>query len=227
MKTHRILSILFAVLLAACSSSNPPAWSAEASGAQPGAAPPVQPVAAPPSGTPAFAAAAVAPPVAPAVATPGFDRVDARAFAEALVFSLQQVGRPDLAQKIELEAAIALLEKTYPSASAEVRSLLDTASDRWAEVRSGWSTMSLEDRREVVSIVLTIGLGEPTARQLVGSTAPARRGAQRGAAPSVGDINVPYEGSDCWASAGCTGHDASSGEYTYEPSGGSFDSYGE
>lgn len=208
MKLRSLVLAIAAALAPACSSSATPAphavgpLSNPAAFAQPGAMQVAAPAQAPGQGG-------------------AFDAADARAFHAALVFSLQQVGRADVAAQLSERDVTAALVRAYPSANPQARSALDTASETWPQLQAAWPSMSLEQKRELVYTVLAIGVGEQAAGQLVGAAASqgqggSRRGGGGGGGGSF-DVNVDYEGSNCWGSAGCTGYEADGGgTYTFE-----------
>lgn len=147
------------------------------------------------------------------------------AYIEALEFSLAQIGQPtQFPQEARMEIAQRMAQ-AYPSVPVETQQELAQARALWTQYARAWGTLALEQKQEFVYFVLSVYAGEEAAAQALGLNAGGGSGA--GGDGTYGEsyhINPNYEGSDCWASAGCADYTPEGG-YVYEEYNPTTDSY--
>jgi hypothetical protein len=149
------------------------------------------------------------------------------AYIEALEFSLAQVGqttrfpqaaRADIAQR---------LAQAYPSIPLVTQRNLAEARAVWTQYARAWGSLTLAQEQEFVFHVLAIYGGKEAAAQALGLNAGDGAGSGASTDGSYGEsyhIDPNYEGSDCWASAGCAGYTPEGG-YVYEDYNPTTDTY--
>jgi hypothetical protein len=142
---------------------------------------------------------------------------DIAAYFEALEFVHGELGQPmrfgdQLRQQFvqTLQANFALLPLETQQTMAQARLL-------WTRYAQSWAALSLSEQQEFAYFVLAIAYGEQQAAQALGiRSGGGASGHGAGQSSSGGlDLDRPYEGSDCWASAGCS-YDGGSGTYSYD-----------
>lgn len=147
---------------------------------------------------------------------------NALALFEATEFVLQQLGVQQLIENIDEQDAVAEIADAFPNASAQEQQVVSQARQYWNQAQGMWSSLSLQSKRAFAYDVLLLSLGPAAANQLLGGnpatgstgSASARFNATGGA--DMPSLNGGYEGSGCWASAGCTGYDSSTDTYSHE-----------
>jgi hypothetical protein len=152
----------------------------------------------------------------------------ALAFLDALEFVLAQIGAPYAFTDAERRAAIDEMARTFPLAEREEQLVLADARLIWERVQENWATATLDDRREFALGVLALAFGEETVAAWVGAS-----GTPEGGGGGGGDGCVTFEDcagayidgqtwSDtfntqgCWAAAGCSSYDTSTGTFDYD-----------
>ena len=203
-------------------------------------------VVAPAPTAPALGGSRAAPPVAanPAAASPvlavgayGQLTEDAAlAFLEALEFVLAQIGAPYVFPEAERRAALEELARAFPLAEREEQLVLADARFVWTQVQANWASATPDAQREFALGVLALAFGEETVRAWVDA---AGNGAASGAAASGGAAGCAtyddcagayidgqtwsdtFNTQSCWAAAGCSSFDTSTGDFSYD----SYDPY--
>lgn len=152
---------------------------------------------------------------------------NALAFIEAFEFVLSQVGYDYAftdADRLELVQAVAA---SYPAAEQVDQLVLADARNIWSRVQANWSTASQEDRIEFALGVLVLAFGEETVAQWVGS-APSASGTSSfggdcgsfeectGSLVDGGTWSDTFNSQGCWAAAGCSSFDSSTGSFSYD-----------
>lgn len=152
---------------------------------------------------------------------------NALAFIEAFEFVLGQVGYAYSftdAERLELVHAVAA---SYPSAEQVDQLVLASARDIWLRVQANWPIASQEDRIEFALGVLVLAFGEETVAAWVGtgangSGATSAGGGQcasfeecAGSFVDQGTWNDTFNTQGCWAAAGCSSYDPSTGSFDY------------
>ena len=139
------------------------------------------------------------------------------AYIEALEYSLAQIGQPtQFPQDARMEIARSMAQ-AYPSVPVATQQELAQARATWTQYAQAWGTLALEQKQEFVYFVLAIYAGEEAAAQALGLNAGGGESGADGDG-TYGEsyhINPNYEGSDCWASAGCADYTPEGG-YVYE-----------
>lgn len=150
------------------------------------------------------------PPVAQTpLATVSADAADA--FYEALIFCMDFAGASEADKRaISREVVHQQLALNLSALPPEGQVALANARTIWTDTHARWGTMSQAERREFAAGVLTLAYGEQ-----------AGSGRAAAASSSTGSIDVDamvgvVPGSDCWAGAGCSSYDSSTGSYEYE-----------
>lgn len=187
--------------------------------------------AAAPVAPPALGGLRGAPPASPVIAQGAFATLTedaALAFVEALEFVFTEIGTPYTFPPAERQAALDALAAAFPQASREEQLVLADARAVWTRVQANWPQASLAERREFALGVLALAYGEETVAQWVGAT-----GGGGGAAGGGGGGCATFEDcagayvdgqtwsdtfntQSCWAAAGCSGFDPSTGSFDDE-----------
>lgn len=194
-----------------------------------GAQGPVDPFASPAAAAPGGSASTQAPsgPVIARGAHGELTEDDALAFIEALEFVLQQVGYAYRFSDAERAEVLASIAQSYPQGSQTDQVVLAQARQIWRNVQANWARSSPEEQREFALGVLVLAFGEQTVRQWVG---PGSGGGQAlgggGTCTTFEDCTSSFvdektwtdtfRSQGCWAAAGCSGYDASTGTITYD-----------
>lgn len=157
---------------------------------------------------------------------------DARAFLEALEFSLQQVGYAGTFSAEEREQILQATAQAYPTLTPDEQAVLAQARQVWTRVQSNWQQASVAEREQFVMGVFVLAFGEQ-AMQRAAASAGGAGGGGAGASGACSDIDAcisqyadPGTLSDtmnaqsCWAAAGCSGYDPVTNDFSY-------DSYGD
>lgn len=191
------------------------------------------------SGTPAAPASRPAP--APPAAAPG-SRVlavgahatltedAALAFLEALEFVLAQIGVPYVLPEAERRAALDELARAFPEAEAHDQLVLADARAIWQRVQANWASSSPDAQREFAIGVLALAFGDETVEAWLGANAGGGGGAPGAGGTddcaSFDDCASAYvddqtwsdtfDTQSCWAAAGCSSFDTSTGTFEYE-----------
>ncbi|MBX3143777.1 MAG: hypothetical protein KF813_08485 [Trueperaceae bacterium] len=152
---------------------------------------------------------------------------NALAFIEAFEFVLAQVGYAYAftdADRLELVRAVAA---SYPAAEQVDQLVLADARNIWSRVQANWPTASQEDQIEFALGVLVLAFGEETVAQWVGS-APSASSASgsdgdcgtfeecTGNLVDGGTWSDTFNSQGCWAAAGCSSFDSSTGSFSYD-----------
>lgn len=157
---------------------------------------------------------------------------NALAFIEALEFVLAQIGytyRFNDSERSELLQAVAL---NFPAAEAMDQLVLADARRIWEGVQANWSTASEEDKREFALGVLILAFGEETVAAWVGQAGGGGGGVEAGGQPlgsgscatfedctgsfvDAGTWSDTFNAQGCWAAAGCSSFDSSTGTFDY------------
>ncbi|MCP5161248.1 MAG: hypothetical protein H7A00_06230 [Hahellaceae bacterium] len=141
-----------------------------------------------------------------------------KALLEATRFMLDQLGASQLLANVDDAQALQEMARVFPQASAEEQQTLSQARQYWTQAQTQWPRMSMTEKRAFAFDVLTLSLGSSTANQLLGGS-PAAGQSSPGSSDSYSgmpSVDSGYEGSGCWASAGCTGYESDTGTYNYE-----------
>jgi hypothetical protein len=190
--------------------------------------------------TPAAAASAPSAP-APTAATAGDAPVlavgaharlshdAALAFLDALEFVLAQIGAPYVFSDAERRAAIDELARAFPLADREEQLVLADARFIWERVQVNWASATLDDQREFALGVLALAFGEETVAAWVG--AAGTHGGGGGGGGGGGCVTFEdcagayadgqtwsdtFNTQGCWAAAGCSSYDTSTGTFDYD-----------
>lgn len=159
---------------------------------------------------------------------------NALAFIEALEFSLAQVGFTYAFTDADRQQAFQAMVQEYPFADREDQQVLAQARDIWNRVQSNWASATLQDRQVFILGVLTLAFGEETVVENLGqgsSTLGPGEGASCDQIEECMSMFAPEAYQDmmmaegCWASAGCTDYDSTTGTYTYEEYNPTYDTY--
>ncbi len=148
------------------------------------------------------------------------------AYIEALEFSLAQIGQPtQFPREARVEIAQRLVQ-AYPSIPLVTQRNLSQARAVWTQYAQAWDSLALAQKQEFVFHVLAIFGGEEAAAQALGLETGGGSGGAGGDGTYSESYHVDpnYEGSDCWASAGCADY-SSDGGYVYEDYNPTTDSY--
>lgn len=153
-------------------------------------------------------------------------RDDALAFIEAFEFVLTQIGysyRFTDADRSQLLGAIA---ENYATADQTDQIVMAQSRVIWEGVKANWSVASEADQREFALGVLILALGEDTVRSLAGQGGGGRALGGGGSCSSFEDCTSgfvdeqtwtdTFNAQGCWAAAGCSGFDASTGSFDYD-----------
>jgi hypothetical protein len=150
----------------------------------------------------------------------------ARAFLEALEFVLAQIGAPYVFPEAERRAALEELARSFPLAEPEEQRVLADARFVWTRVQANWASASLDEQREFALGVLALAFGEEAVESWVGaSRAPGGGGDSAGCASFDDCAGAYVDGQtwsdtfntqSCWAAAGCSSFDASTGTFEYD-----------
>ncbi len=148
------------------------------------------------------------------------------AYIEALEFSLAQIGQPTRFSREDRVEIAQRLVQAYPSIPLVTQRNLSQARAVWTQYAQAWDSLALAQKQEFVFHVLAIFGGEESAAQALGlNTEGGSSGASGdGTYGESYSINPNYEGSDCWASAGCADYSSDCG-YVYEDYNPTTDSY--
>jgi hypothetical protein len=153
----------------------------------------------------------------------------ALAFLEALEFVLAQIGSPYDFSDAERGAAIDELARTFPLADREEQLVLADARFIWERVQANWASATLDDQREFALGVLALAFGEETVAAWVG--AAGTHGGGGGGGGGGGCVTFEdcagayvdgqtwsdtFNTQGCWAAAGCSSYDTSTGTFDYD-----------
>ncbi len=159
---------------------------------------------------------------------------NALAFIEALEFVLAQIGytyRFNDSERAELLQAVAL---NFPTAEAMDQLVLADARRIWEGVQANWPAASEEDKREFALGVLILAFGEETVAAWVGQAGGGGPGGGGGGGGQplgsgscatfedcagsfvdAGTWSDTFNAQGCWAAAGCSSFDSSTGTFDY------------
>jgi len=153
----------------------------------------------------------------------------ALAFLEALEFVLDQIGAPYVFPDAERHAAMQELARTFPLADREEQLVLADARFIWDRVQANWATASLDDQREFALGVLALAFGEEAVQAWVGAAETPAGGGGGGGAGGCATFedcagayvdgqtwSDTFNTQSCWAAAGCSSFDTSSGTFEYD-----------
>lgn len=157
----------------------------------------------------------------------------AHAFLEALEFVLAQIGAPYAFPEAERRAALEELARSFPLADPDEQRVLADARFVWTQVRANWASASLEAQREFALGVLALAFGEEAVRAWVGEDAgggaSAGGGSAGGGSDGCGSFDEcagayvdgqtwsdTFNTQSCWAAAGCSSFDTSTGTFEYD-----------
>jgi hypothetical protein len=153
----------------------------------------------------------------------------AAAFLEALEFVLAQIGAPYVFPDAERRAAVDELARTFPLADREEQLVLADARFIWERVRANWASATLDDQREFALGVLALAFGEETVAAWVGAagTHGGGGGGDGGAGCATFEDcagayvdgqtwSDTFNTQGCWAAAGCSSYDTSTGTFEYD-----------
>ncbi len=179
-------------------------------------------------------------PVAPQPIASGAHAVlmldDALAFTEALEFVLAQVGYSYRFNDAERQELVHALAQNFPAADEADQVVLAHAREIWTRVQANWATADEADRREFALGVLILAFGEETVRAWAGPGALAEEGQALGGGGGGGGSGGgcadfddcagafvdqqtwtnTFNAQGCWAAAGCSSYDSSSGSFNYD-----------
>ena len=194
---------------------------------------------------PALGGAGAAPPAAanPAAANPAASPVLAvgayaqltedagHAFLEALEFVLAQIGAPYVFPEAERRAALEELARAFPLAEREEQLVLADARYLWTQVQANWASATPDAQREFALGVLALAFGEETVRSWVDAAAGGSASGGSAGCATYDDCAGAYvdgqtwsdtfNTQSCWAAAGCSSYDTSTGDFSYD----SYDTY--
>lgn len=154
-------------------------------------------------------------------------RDNALAFIEAFEFILTQIGYAYRFTDAERRQMLGAIAESFPVADRMDQLVLAQSREIWEGVRANWSAASEADQREFALGVLILALGEETVRSWAGQGGGGGRAlGGGGACVSFEDCTSSFvdeqtwtdtfNAQGCWAAAGCSGFDASTGSFDYD-----------
>lgn len=176
------------------------------------------------------AVAPAAPAASEVLATGGYATLtfdNALAFIEAFEFVLTQIGYTYRFTEAERRQLLAAVAENFPTADQMDQLVLAQSREIWERARVNWSTASEADRREFALGVLILALGDETVRSWAGQGGGGGQALGGGATcASFEDCTSSFvdeqtwsdtfNAQGCWAAAGCSGFDASTGSFDYD-----------
>ncbi len=154
-------------------------------------------------------------------------QANARAFVEALEFSLAQVGYQQPFTHAERQQLLEALGRNYSTLAAADQAVLAQAGDVWDRVQANWHSASPDEREEFVLGVFVLAFGEAAVRQALGG-GPGRPGSTVAGDTGCGTIDEcmsrytpeayqqTLNAQSCWAAAGCESYDSEFNTFTYD-----------
>ena len=156
----------------------------------------------------------------------------AHAFLEALEFVLAQIGAPYVFPEVERRAALEELARTFPLADPDEQRVLADARFVWTQVQANWATATLDAQREFALGVLALAFGEEAVQAWVGDAVGDGAGeaaSANGGSSACGSFDEcagayvdgqtwsdTFNTQSCWAAAGCSSFDTSTGTFEYD-----------
>ncbi len=151
---------------------------------------------------------------------------NARAFFEAYIFSLEQIGYKDAALSISWQDFLTFAVENYPYADQETQVMLQNARQTWSSVQANWAAASFQEKQGFVLTVIALIHGEEVVQQNLGQGASSSAGGGSVVCTSATSCmqNLDPEGyqdmvnaQSCWAGAGCESYDSESNTFYEEP----------
>jgi len=154
-------------------------------------------------------------------------RDNALAFIEAFEFILGEIGYAYSFTDAERSQMLGAIAESYPAADQMDQLVMAQSREIWKRVRINWHAASEAEQREFALGVLIIALGEEAVRSWVGRDGGGGQAlGEGGACTSFEDCtssfvdeqtwNDTFNAQGCWAAAGCSGFDASTGSFDYD-----------
>jgi hypothetical protein len=135
------------------------------------------------------------------------------AYFEALEFVLGQLGQPMQIDAQSRAAFTQRLASSFAQLPPATQQALANARQTWTQYANAWTSIGIEEKQAFAFDVLALAYGEQAAAQALGLDSGG--GADYSGYEGMPDMSGDYEGSDCWAAAGCS-FDEGTGSYSYE-----------
>lgn len=135
------------------------------------------------------------------------------AYFEALEFVLGQLGQP---MQIDAQSRAAFTQRLasgFAQLPPETQQALANARQTWTQYADAWTSIGVEEKQAFAYDVLALAYGEQAAAEALGLNSGG--GADYSGYEGMPDTSGDYEGSDCWAAAGCS-FDEGTGSYSYD-----------